>query len=29
MTPNQYYGTGGQTPPPPRQHYSQEPGERG
>ena len=29
MTPDQYYGTGGQTPPPPRQHYSQEPGERG
>ena len=29
MTPNQYYGIGGETPPPTRQHYSQEPGERG
>lgn len=28
MTPNQYYGIGGEAPPP-RQHYSQEPGERG
>ncbi|KQY89682.1 hypothetical protein ASD25_03775 [Brevundimonas sp. Root1423] len=32
MTPNQYYGIDGATPappPPPRQRYSQEPGERG
>jgi len=29
MTPNQHYGIGGETPQPPRQHYSQEPGERG
>lgn len=28
MTPNQYYGIGGEAPPP-RQRYSQEPGERG
>lgn len=28
MTPNQYYGIGGEAPPP-RQSYSQEPGERG
>jgi len=28
MTPNQYYGIGDQSPPP-RQYYSQEPGERG
>lgn len=28
MTPNQYYGIGGEGPPP-RQYYSQEPGERG
>ncbi|HWQ86681.1 hypothetical protein [Brevundimonas sp.] len=28
MTPNQYYGIGGEAPPP-RQYYSQEPGERG
>lgn len=28
MTPNQYYGVGGEAPPP-RQYYSQEPGERG
>ena len=28
MTPNQYYGTGDQSPPP-RQYYRQEPGERG
>ena len=28
LTPNQYYGIGGEAPPP-RQHYSQEPGERG
>lgn len=28
MTPNRYYGIGGDAPPP-RQHYSQEPGERG